>query len=119
MRDYMMPLGGLGGVPLREMPSWFERREVLGLKNGRSMDGNNYNSWADQWDDGPDPVMVGSNSYSNKNSNGNTAKYKQKLGEGFGKTKAVASTGVKKLKDGTSVGLHWIKAKYSKATQKH
>lgn len=80
------------------------------------MDGNNYNSWADQWDDGPDPVMVGSN---NKNSNDNTAKYKQKLGEGFGKTKAVASTGVKKLKDGTSVGLHWIKAKYSKATQKH
>lgn len=35
MRDYMMPSGGLGGVPLREMPSWFERREVLGLKNGR------------------------------------------------------------------------------------
>ncbi|TKY55159.1 hypothetical protein E2542_SST19573 [Spatholobus suberectus] len=78
------------------------------------MDGNNYSSWADQWDDGPDPVTVGS-----KKSNGNTAKYKQKLGEGFGKTKAVASTGVKKLKDGTSVGLHWIKTKYSKATQKH
>ncbi|XP_027333341.1 uncharacterized protein LOC113848147 [Abrus precatorius] len=85
------------------------------------MDGNNYSygtSWADQWDDGPDPVMVGSNS-SNKKSNGTTAKYKQKLGEGFGKTKAVASTGVKKLKDGTSVGIHWIKTKYSKTTQKH
>lgn len=78
------------------------------------MDGNNYSSWADQWDDGPpDPVTVGSNK------NSNTAKYKQKLGEGFGKTKAVASTGVKKLKDGTSVGLHWIKTKYSKATNKH
>lgn len=80
------------------------------------MDGSNYNSWADQWDDGPDPVTVGS---SNKNSNDKTTKYKQKVGEGFGKTKAVASTGVKKLKDGTSVGLHWIKTKYSKATNKH
>ncbi len=71
-------------------------------------------SWADQWDDGPDPVMVGSNKKSN-----NTTKYKQKLGEGLGKTKAVASTGMKKLKDGTSVGLHWIKTKYAKTTQKH
>ncbi|KAK7330444.1 hypothetical protein VNO77_24638 [Canavalia gladiata] len=80
------------------------------------MEGNNYSSWADQWDDGPDPVVVGSNS-TNKNST--TAKYKQKLGDGFGKTKSVASTGMKKLKDGTSNGLHWIKTKYSKTTQKH
>ncbi|KAK7389022.1 hypothetical protein VNO78_23853 [Psophocarpus tetragonolobus] len=83
------------------------------------MDGNNYTSWADQWDDGPDPVLVGSNNNSNKKSNDTTTKYKQKLGEGFGKTKAVASTGFKKLRDGTSVGLHWIKTKYSKATHKH
>ncbi|KAL2321885.1 hypothetical protein Fmac_026264 [Flemingia macrophylla] len=76
------------------------------------METNNYTSWADQWDDGPDPVAVGSNS---KKSD----KYKQKLGEGLGKTKAVASTGVKKLRDGASVGLHWIKTKYSKATEKH
>ena len=83
------------------------------------MDGHSANgtSWADQWDDGPDPVTVG---YSNKKSNGgSTAKYKQKLGEGLGKTKAVASTGMKKLKDGTSTGFNWIKTKYSKATQKH
>lgn len=82
------------------------------------MDGNGniYNSsygtsWADQWDDGPDPIMVGSN----KKGNGTTTKYKEKFGEGVGsKTKAVASTGMKKLKEGTSVGLHWIKTKYSK-----
>ncbi|XP_057419371.1 uncharacterized protein LOC130713610 [Lotus japonicus] len=81
----------------------------------------NYNSygtsWADQWDDGPDPIMVGSNNKSN--GGGATTKYKEKLGEGLGKTKTVASSGIKKLKDGTSVGIHWIKTKYSKATQKH
>ena len=62
-------------------------------------------SWADQWDDGPDP-MVGSN----RSKKGNNA---------LGKTKAVASTGVKKLKEGTSVGIQWIKTKYNKTTQKH
>ncbi|KAK7347205.1 hypothetical protein VNO80_21732 [Phaseolus coccineus] len=80
------------------------------------MDGSNYSSWADQWDDGPDLVTVGSN---NKKSNDNATKYEQKLGEGFGKTKAVASTGAKKLKDGTSIGLQWIKTKYFKATHKN
>lgn len=79
------------------------------------MDGpfNSYGtSWADQWDDGPDPIMVGSNK------KGSTTT-KQKLGDGLGKTKVVASTGMKKLKDGTSVGIHWIKTKYSKVTHKH
>ncbi|KAL5064695.1 hypothetical protein RYX36_026432 [Vicia faba] len=79
--------------------------------------GNVYNSygtsWADQWDNGPDPIMAGSK---NKNS---TTKYKEKVGEGLGKTKVVASSGMKKIKDGTSVGLNWIKTKYSKATNKH
>lgn len=79
--------------------------------------GNVYNSygtsWADQWDNGPDPVMA------DTNNNKSTTKYKEKFGEGLGKTKGVASTGVKKLKDGTSVGLNWIKTKYSKATHKH
>jgi hypothetical protein len=77
--------------------------------------GNVYNSygtsWADQWDNGPDPIMVGSS-----NNNKSTTKYKEKLGDGLGKTKVVASTGMKKLKDGTSVGLHWIK---TKVTRKH
>ncbi|KAL1371674.1 hypothetical protein HN51_001923 [Arachis hypogaea] len=71
-------------------------------------------SWADQWDDGPDPVMVGHDKKTNS-----TAKYKEKLGHGLDKTKAVASSGVKKLKDGTTTGFNWIKTKYSKATQKN
>lgn len=65
-------------------------------------------TWADQWDDGPDPVS-GSNQHKKK-SNSNKV---------LGKTKTVASTGVKKLKEGTSVSLQWIKTKYSKTTQKH
>ncbi|OIW18363.1 hypothetical protein TanjilG_31503 [Lupinus angustifolius] len=69
-------------------------------------------SWADQWDNGPDPRMVGHD----KNNNN---KYKQKIGEGFDKTKSVASTGVKKLKDGTSVGFNWIKTKCSNIKQKN
>lgn len=65
-------------------------------------------SWADQWDDGPDPLN-GSNQ-SKKKSN------KDKV---LDKTKTVASSGVKKLKEGTSVSLQWIKTKYNKTTQKH
>ncbi|KDP31154.1 hypothetical protein JCGZ_11530 [Jatropha curcas] len=75
-------------------------------------------SWADQWDDGPDPVY----NYQTKKSSGatnSTAKYKQKVGEGLGKTKAVASTGIKKVKEGTITGFHWIKDKYNKTKQKH
>ncbi|KAG5019750.1 hypothetical protein AAZX31_06G177800 [Glycine max] len=68
--------------------------------------GSNGTSWADQWDNGPDPVTVSNES-------------KKKNKKAFGKTKAVASTGVKKLKEGTSVGLHWIKTKYHNTTQKH
>lgn len=81
------------------------------------MEGHNSygTSWADQWDNGPDPVAV----EDKKKSNGTGAKYKQKVGEGFDKTKTVASTGLKKVKEGTSVGFQWIKDKYQKTTQKH
>ena len=48
-----------------------------------------------------------------------TAKYKQKVGEGLGKTKVVASTDVKKVKEGTTLGFHWIKDKYHKTIQKN
>ncbi|KAF8399342.1 hypothetical protein HHK36_015207 [Tetracentron sinense] len=62
-----------------------------------SMEGNN--SWADQWDySNPDPVPD-----QNKKGDGATAKVGKKVGEGFGKTKAVASTGIKKVKEGTTV----------------
>ena len=85
------------------------------------MEGNNsYTSWADQWDNGPDPV------YGTKKSSsggGATAKYGKKVGEGLGKTKVVASTGAKKIKEGTTTGFQWIKDKYHKhkttQNQKH
>ncbi|CAK9138668.1 unnamed protein product [Ilex paraguariensis] len=76
------------------------------------MEGNNSygTSWADQWDSGPDPVAY----EPKKNGSGGggmTAKYGKKVGEGLGKTKAVASTGVKKVKEGTTTGFQWIKDK--------
>ncbi|XP_054820593.1 uncharacterized protein LOC129319514 [Prosopis cineraria] len=79
------------------------------------MEGNSSygTSWADQWDNNPDPATVDA-----KNNHTGTAKYKQKVGEGLGKTKAVAKTGMSKLKEGTSVGLNWIKTKYNKTSHK-
>ncbi|PON86076.1 CDP-diacylglycerol-glycerol-3-phosphate 3-phosphatidyltransferase [Trema orientale] len=72
-------------------------------------------SWADQWDYNPDPVHDPKKS----GASGSGGKYKQKVGEGLVKTKAVASSGVKKVKEGTTVGFQWIKDKYHKTTQKH
>ncbi|ONI08467.1 hypothetical protein PRUPE_5G179600 [Prunus persica] len=71
---------------------------------------NNYEaSWADQWDYNSNssyPVVV--------KGGGTTAKCKQKVGEGLVKTKAVASTGAKKVKEGASAGFQWIKQKCQK-----
>ncbi|GFS31776.1 hypothetical protein Acr_00g0019140 [Actinidia rufa] len=39
-----------------------------------------------------------------------TAGRNNKVGEGFGRAKSAASTGVKKVKQGTSSSLRWIKA---------
>ncbi|XVF12154.1 hypothetical protein REPUB_Repub08aG0089900 [Reevesia pubescens] len=88
------------------------------------MEGNNDSygtSWADQWDyNDPAPAVTADKKKKKSSSNGGTtAKYKQKVGDGLGKTKAVASTGVKKVKEGTSLGIQWIKDKYQKTTQKH
>ena len=88
------------------------------------MEGNNSSygtSWADQWDyHDPAPATTAYDKKKSSSSNGSaTAKYRQKVGEGLGKTKAVASTGVKKVKEGTSMGIQWIKDKYHKTTQKH
>lgn len=66
---------------------------------------NSYNSWADQWDTNSEYVYPQSKKSST---------VKNKVGDGFGKTKTVAVTGMKKVKQGTSIGLHWIKQKYSK-----
>ena len=73
-------------------------------------------SWADQWDNGPDPVFVEANNSSG--GGGVKAKYGKKVGEGLGKTKTAASRGVTKVKEGTSVGVQWIKDKYHKTTLK-
>lgn len=75
---------------------------------------SSYTSWADQWD--PNPEYGGPAS---KKSGGGGSSYGKKVGEGFGKTKAVASTGVKKVKQGTSLGFNWIKDKYQKTTNRH
>lgn len=85
---------------------------------------NNYSygtSWADQWDVYNDPAPAVATDQKKKSSNGGgaTAKYKQKVGEGLGKTKAVASIGAKKIKEGTSFGFQWVKDKYHKTSNKN
>ncbi|KAL8532601.1 hypothetical protein ACS0TY_008981 [Phlomoides rotata] len=64
-------------------------------------------SWADQWD--PEPL------YSYPNHTTSSSKFSGKID----KTKAVASTGVKKVKAGATAGIHWIKHKYHKTTNKN
>nr|XP_009784881.1 PREDICTED: uncharacterized protein LOC104233217 [Nicotiana sylvestris] len=90
------------------------------------MAGNNnytaYNSqetsWADQWD--PAPASYEYKSFNDKKSGNNaTSKISSKVGDTFGKTKSVASTGVKKVKSGATAGFQWIKDKCHKPTQKH
>lgn len=75
-------------------------------------------SWADQWDSGPDTHPAGD---SRKTGSGSSAAgtYKQKAVEGLGKTKTAASHGVKKVKEGTTMGIQWFKTKCQKSTQKH
>jgi hypothetical protein len=76
---------------------------------------SNGTSWADQWDYNPDPAPD-----TKKSQGGGAAivNYSRLVVEGFGKTTAAASTGMKKVKGGASVGLHWIKDKCRKTTQK-
>ena len=72
-------------------------------------------TWADQWDySNPDPIHDDPN-----NRNGASDKFSGKVADKFHKTKAVTSNGMKKVKEGASVGIHWVKAKYQKTTQNH
>ena len=71
-------------------------------------------SWADQWDNGPDPLPIGSS----KSSGGAKDKHSKKVEDGLCKTKAAAVTGMKKAKVGAAAGINWIKEKCSKTTQK-
>ncbi|KAG5390732.1 hypothetical protein IGI04_032273 [Brassica rapa subsp. trilocularis] len=63
-------------------------------------------SRADQWDNSGN-AFVRSAGGGGTASNLNTAKYKEKFGHGLDKTKAVASSGFKKLKTGSAVGFRW------------
>ncbi|PSR96674.1 50S ribosomal protein [Actinidia chinensis var. chinensis] len=75
--------------------------------------------WADHLDNGPAPAHVEPNEIGEAGGRGGVkAKYGKKVGEGLGKTKAVASSGARKVKEGTSAGVQWIKDKYHKATLK-
>ncbi|KAF8378336.1 hypothetical protein HHK36_029675 [Tetracentron sinense] len=89
-------------------------RNLIGKRLSMEGNGSYGTSWADQWDYSNPDLVTEQNS-----TGGATSKYKKKLGEGFGKTKSVASTGMRKMKVGTSSGFQWIKDKYHKRTQKH
>ncbi|KAL1550922.1 hypothetical protein AAHA92_18825 [Salvia divinorum] len=65
-------------------------------------------SWADQWDNQPQPVST----YTTFSHSGSSTSSK------LDKTKAAASSGVRKVKAGAAAGLHWMKNKYHKATHK-
>ncbi|EXB82660.1 hypothetical protein L484_027841 [Morus notabilis] len=72
-------------------------------------------SWADQWD--PEPITVPEKRTPGGGSS--KAQFSQKMEDGFDKTKAAASRGFVKVKNGTAVGVRWIKEKYHKTTGKH
>ncbi|GAB2289554.1 hypothetical protein Dimus_023864 [Dionaea muscipula] len=78
-------------------------------------------TWADQWD--PSPALGGSPARSGPKGGGGgsttAAKYGKKVEKGLVKTKDVAVVGMKKVKNGASVGFSWIKDKYHKTTNKH
>ncbi|KAK9107946.1 hypothetical protein Syun_023957 [Stephania yunnanensis] len=91
------------------------------MEHNNNNNGSYGASWADQWDVyNPDPVVVPPKN-KKKSSVGSVgdSKYAKKVGEGFDKSKAVASTGFKKMKEGTTLGFNWVKDKYRKRTQKH
>ncbi|KAK2994374.1 hypothetical protein RJ640_029489 [Escallonia rubra] len=67
------------------------------------------NPWANQGDnlqqpENP-PKRLGGNA-------GGSSKLSRKVSEKFERTKVVAASGVKKVKDGASVGVNWVKLKY-------
>lgn len=71
-------------------------------------------SWADQWD--PESLYSYETNKPNKGG-GASSKFSTTVGDKFDKTKAEASTGVRKVKAGASAGIHWIKDKCHKKNQ--
>ncbi|XP_051123313.1 uncharacterized protein LOC127246125 [Andrographis paniculata] len=84
-------------------------------------------SWADQWDTNPysDPppeekkkkTAGGLVPAAWAKKLGKTAKYVKVGEEEMEKTKAAASAGAKKVKEGTSAGIQWIKDKCHKPSR--
>lgn len=66
-------------------------------------------SWADQWD--PESLYTTSDTNKAKTGGGAPSKFSATVGDMFAKTKAAASTGAVKVKDGASAGIQWIKDK--------
>uniref|UniRef100_A0A3Q7GD03 Uncharacterized protein n=1 Tax=Solanum lycopersicum TaxID=4081 RepID=A0A3Q7GD03_SOLLC len=79
-------------------------------KNSYTAYNSNETSWADQWD--PEPASY--TSFDKKTGNNNSSKISSKVGDTLGKTKYVASTGVKKVKSSATAGFQWIKDKCNK-----
>ncbi|KAI3983116.1 hypothetical protein MKX01_030838 [Papaver californicum] len=81
-------------------------------------------SWADQWDyNNSDPVSE--NKKKSKKTTltlggggGGGEGTRKKVGDGLEKTKGVAISGAKKVKEGATFGFQWVKDKYNKTTQK-
>ncbi|CAL9120758.1 unnamed protein product [Musa textilis] len=69
-------------------------------------------SWADQWDYSDHGRQLGEKK-KKKSSGGGGWK------SGVEKTKAAASAGLKKVKEGSSTGFRWIKDKCHERTRKH
>ncbi|CAN0924095.1 hypothetical protein LINGRAHAP2_LOCUS33957 [Linum grandiflorum] len=80
--------------------------------------GSYENTWADQWDDKNQGNYAAAGGNGDGGGGGGKGKYSKKVEEGLSKTKEVASTGMKKVKAGASVGFVWIKDKYQKTTNK-
>ncbi|KAL8250428.1 hypothetical protein R6Q59_034121 [Mikania micrantha] len=77
-------------------------------RSAAELNGRNY-MWADHTDTQTEYVYP---------TQSNRSKIKDKLEDGLEKTKTVAATGFKKIKHGSTVGIHWIKQKYHKTTHK-
>ncbi|CAL9095257.1 unnamed protein product [Musa acuminata var. zebrina] len=73
-------------------------------------------SWADQWDYSDHGRQLGEKKKKKKkSSSGGGGGWKS----GVEKTKAAASAGLKKVKEGSSTGFRWIKDKYHERTGRH
>ncbi|OIT00107.1 hypothetical protein A4A49_32023 [Nicotiana attenuata] len=69
-------------------------------------------SWADQWGSGGFGAMDEEESH--KSNKENDSNKKGSSSAGLGKAKAVAVAGAQKVKNGTSMGIKWVKSKCQK-----